>query len=204
MAENIVNYIDEKANKIKGFDLLINFMWRRAFYLIKENFKENEKIMVVDPCAGGGKLLSCMNKSWTGVGYESNYAPFMYAKYMFSQNNYDVNMINQPFEFHFTALDSAELAEFHLAISIPYIDRQINTLYERDKACLEMKNYGYYIINRSIDVLQDGGYGIFAIPKELANSDMFQEEIKCIANKATVLSNEGYENYAIIILKKEQ
>jgi len=201
MAENIVNYIDEKGNKIKGFDLLINFMWRRAFYLVKENFKENEKIMVVDPCAGGGKLLSCMNKSWTGVGYESNYAPFMYAKYMLDQNNFDVNMVNQPFEFHFS---TPALPEFHLAISVPYVDKQIDTTYEKDKTCLQMKNYAYYIMNRSLDVLQDGGYGVFAIPRELMNSDTFQEEIKFIAGKASVLSTEGYENFVIIILKKEQ
>lgn len=201
MVENIVNYIDEKGNKIKNFDLLTNFMWRRAFYVVKENFKENEKIMVIDPCAGGGKLISCMNKDWTGVGYEANYAPFMYAKYMLDQNNYDVSMVNQPFEFHFT---TPALPEFHLVISIPYTDRQINTNYEKDATCLQMKNYAYYIMNKSLDILQDGGYGVFAIPRELMDSDTFQEEIKCIAGKASILSTEGYENYVILILKKEK
>jgi hypothetical protein len=200
MSEKTIQHIDEKANKIKGFDLISNFMWRRAFYLAKENFKKNEKIMVIDGCAGGGKLISCMNKSWSGKAYEPNYAPYMYANYMLDQENFDVNVVNEPFEFHFT---TPSFQEFHFAISIPYIDRQVNICYEMDKDNLKMKNYAYYVISRSLDVVQSGGFGIFAIHKELMDLEYFKDEIKNVAEKSNILSSEGYENYVILILKKK-
>jgi hypothetical protein len=72
-----------------------------------------------------------------------------------------------------------------------------------DKDNLKMKNYAYYVISRSLDVVQSGGFGIFAIPKELMDLEYFKDEIKNIAEKSNILSSEGYENYVILILKKK-
>ncbi len=201
MSEKIVSHIDEKANKIKGFDLLANYIWRRANYLVKTNFKPNEQIMVIDPCAGGGKLISGMQKTYMGKAYEPNYSPFMYAKYMLDQKNFEVDVVNEPFEFHFT---TPALPQFHLAVSIPYTDREINTIFEKDKSLLKMKNYCYYIMYKTIAILQDGGFGVFAIPRELVNIEYFQDEIKMIAEKTTIMSSEGYEDFVILIIKKNR
>ncbi len=195
------DYIDHKASTIKGFDLLSNVMWRRAVYLLKDVISTNEQIMVIDPCAGGGKLLSGMNKKWEGTAYEPNYGPFMYAKYLFEQNNYHVKVINEAFEFH---LQTPRLPEYHLVISIPYTDRKINTSFEHNKECLKMKNYAFYVMNRSVDILQDGGIGVFALPKNMVNREKFGEELDCIVEKAKILSVESYDEYAIVIFQKNK
>lgn len=198
---SVINHRDEKASKIKNFPLLANIMWRRAFYLAKENFKESEKIYVIDPCCGGGSLLYNMDKGWYGKAYEPNYGDFMFADALLDQKNYDVDVINEPFEFHFS---TPFLPEFHIAITIPYTDRQINVSLEQDASCVSMKNYAYYIMNRTLDILQVGGYGVFALPKSIVNSDVFQEEVKCMSNKSTVINSESFEDYAIITIKKEK
>lgn len=195
----IITYTDEKANKIKQFDLLANFMWRRANQLLEKKYLKNEQILVVDPCAGGGKLLSCMNKAWLGKAYEPNYGPFMYAKYFFDQYHYQVNIINEPFEFHFT---STNLPENHLIISVPYTDREINTAYETCNECKKFKNYAYYIMNKSMHALQDGGIGVFALPASLLDKEKFKYEIDCITSKAEIISIEKFNDYAIIVVEK--
>jgi hypothetical protein len=195
-----VNYIDEKANKIKSFDLVSNMMWRRANYLLGEKYKQNEQILVMDPCAGGGKLLSEMSKAYSGKAYEPNYGPFMYAKYLFDQKNYQVDVVNEPFEFHFK---TQNLPEYHLVISFPYTDRQINASYETCKECRQFKNYAYYIMNKSMEVLQDGGFGVFSIPANLMDKEKFKFEIDCITSKANILSIEQCGDYAIIVLVKD-
>jgi hypothetical protein len=197
----IISHTDEKANEIKSFAMIANMMWRRANFLLKNEFKENEKILVIDPCAGGGKLLSEMNKGWEAKAYEPNYGPFMYAKYLFEQNNYEIEMVNMPFEFHFS---STNLPENHLVISFPYTDRDVNRSMETCKECREFKNYAYYIMYKSMDVLQEGGYGVFAVPSNLVDKIKYEYEISCITNKAKVLSIEQYQDYAIIILKKDK
>jgi len=195
-----ISYTDTKANDIKSFDLIANMMWRRANYLLGENFK-NEQILVIDPCAGGGKLLAGMNKAWLGKAYEPNYSPFTYAKHFFSQKHYQVDVINQPFEFHFSV---PSLPENNLIISFPYTDREINASLETCKECRKFKNYAYYIMNKSMDALQDGGFGVFAIPAKLVDKKLFEFEIDCITSKANVLSIESFNDYGIITLQKEK
>lgn len=199
MAET-VPYIDSKANDIESFDLLSNIMWRRANYLLKENFKENEQLLILDPCAGGGKLLSEMDRAHIGKAYEPNYNPYRYAKYFFSQYNYQVDVINQPFEFHFTL---PNLPEFNLVISIPYTDRDLTSM-EICSDCRQFKNYSYYIMNKSMDVLQEGGFGVFAIPGNLMDKEKFKFEIDLLTMKASILSIEQFKDYAIIVLKKDK
>lgn len=197
----IVSHIDTKANDIKSFDLIANMMWRRANHLLSEKFKTNEQILVLDPCAGGGKLLAEMNKAYTGMAYEPNYGPFMYAKYLFDQENYQINVVNEPFEFHFT---TQNLPEYHLIISIPYTDREINASFEDCKDCRQFKNYAYYVMNKSMDALQDGGFGVFAIPAALMDKEKFKFEVDCITAKANIVSVEQYNDYAIIVLQKDK
>jgi len=199
MTEN-VPYIDSKANDVKSFDLISNMMWRRAKFLLNEKFKRNEQILVVDPCAGGGKLLSEMDKSYMGKAYEPNYSPFVYAKSLFSQHDYQVEVVNQPFEFHFTL---PTFPENHLVISIPYTDRDISSI-ESCKNCRQFKNYAYYIMNKSMDILQEGGFGIFAIPTNLMDRKKFEFEVDCLTSKASILSIEEYKEYAIIVLQKDK
>lgn len=200
MEEKITSYKDEKSDKIKEFNLLSNLIWRRINYLCNNNFKQNEKIKVIEPCCGGGKLISAMNKKWKGVAYEPNYAPYMYANYYLEQNDYDVEVTNEPFEYHFTL---PFFEEYHFAVSIPYTNREINTMYESNKDLLKVKNYSYYVMIKSIDVLQKGGFGVFAIPKDMMDTEYYQNEIKMIADKTTIISSEGFENFVILIFKKK-
>jgi hypothetical protein len=197
----VISYTDEKANEIKSFDLIANMMWRRANYLLGNAFKQNEQILVMDPCAGAGKLLSGMNKAYDAKAYEPNYGPFMYGKYFFEQNAFDVDLVNRPFEFHFS---SVTLPEYHLVISFPYTNRDINASMESCKECRQFKNYAYYVMNKSMDVLQDGGFGVFAIPVDLFDKKKFEYEVNCITNKAEILSVEQYQDYAIVVLKKDK
>jgi hypothetical protein len=194
----IVTYIDEKALGIKFFDLIANVMWRRANYLLMES-KDIEQILVLDPCAGGGKLISEMNKSHMGKAYEPNYTKFSYANYFFTQENYNINVVNKPFEFHFTA---PHLAEYDLIISIPYTDRDINATMETCKICRKFKNYAYYIMYRSLDCLEQGGVGVFAIPTKLMDKEKFEYEIDHITSKSKIISIEEFKDYAIIVLQK--
>jgi hypothetical protein len=198
--QEIVSHIDEKANDIKSFDLVANMMWRRANYLVNEKFN-NEQILVLDPCAGGGKLLAEMNKAWIGKAYEPNYGPFMYAKHLFEQKNYQIDVVNEPFEFHFS---NPELPEYNLVISFPYTNREVNASLESCKDCRQFKNYAYYIMNKSMDVLQEGGFGVFAIPTTLMDKEKFKFEIDCITAKANILSIEQYNDCAIIVLQKDK
>jgi hypothetical protein len=196
----IVSYVDEKANDIKSFDLIANMMWRRANYLLNEKFK-NEQISVLDPCAGGGKLLSEMNKTWIGKAYEPNYGPFTYAKYLFDQKNYQIDIVNEPFEFHFS---NTNLPEYNLVISFPYTNREINASMEDCGNCRQFKNYAYYIMNKSMEVLQEGGFGVFAIPTTLMDKEKFKFEIDHITAKANILSIDSYKEYAIIVLQNDK
>jgi len=196
----IVSHIDTKANDIKSFDLIANMMWRRANYLLGDKFK-NEQILVLDPCAGGGKLLAEMDKSYIGKAYEPNYGPFTYARYLFDQKNYQIDVINEPFEFHFS---TTNIPEYNLVISFPYIDRDINASMETCKECRQFKNYAYYVMNKSMEVLQDGGFGVFAVPSSLIDKEKFKYEIDCITAKANIMSIEQYKDYAIIVLQKDK
>ena len=141
-----------------------------------------------------------IDKLYTGKAYEPNYSPFTYAKRLFEQKNYQVDVINQPFEFHFTL---PNLPEYHLAISFPYTDREISSM-ETCSDCRRFKNYCYYIMNKSMDILQDGGFGVFAIPAILMDKKVFEFEIDCITAKANVLSIEQFKDYAIIVLQKDK
>jgi hypothetical protein len=196
-----ISYIDEKANGIKYFDLIANMMWRRANFMLEKTFKQNEQILILDPCAGGGKLLSEMNKAYIGKAYEPNYGPSMFAKYLFDQKHYQVDVINEPFEFHFLGHN---MPENHLVISFPYTDREINASMETCNECRQFKNYAYYVINKSLDTLQDNGIAIFAIPETLMDKEKFKFEIDHITNKSNILSIEKCNDYAIIVLQKEK
>ncbi len=201
MDKTNIEYIDEKAKSVKNFDILANLMWRRAQNLLQNVVKTNEQVLVIDPCAGAGKLLSKMNKLWLGKAYEPDHGQFMYAKYFFDQYDYQVSVINEPFEFHF---QTPALPEYHLAISIPYTDRNINTSFELDKEYLKIKNYVFYVMARAIDILQDGGIGIFAIPSKMVSQEKFESELEHLLGKGRLLDVEGYGELAIVTFKKEK
>lgn len=175
-------------------------MWRRAGKLLATAVGNMESLQVMDPCAGGGKLLIPMGKSCSGVGYEPDYSKIAYARAYFEQNHLQAEFINEPFEAHFTR---PYFPQFHLVISIPYTDKKINSTYEKDPDCLAMKNYAFYVMNRSMDILMKDGYGIFAIPKDLVSAETFADEIDCISKKAEILEIEGLDSYAIISLRKK-
>ena len=59
-------------------------------------------------------------------------------------------------------------------------------------------------MNKSMDALQDGGFGVFAIPAKLVDKKLFEFEIDCITSKANVLSIESFNDYGIITLQKEK
>jgi len=198
MADEVV-YRDPKAEKIDKFSMIANFMWRRAFFVLKDVIDSGVKVRVLDPCAGGGKLLSKSDKGFESVGYESEYVDWYFAHNYMMQKGYDATMINDCFESHFADVNPLG---FHLVISIPYTDREINGKYEIDKKYLEIGNYAFYVMNRSIDVLFDKGIGIFCLPKEYVESEKYQNHMEEIMEKADILTVEIYEKWAILVMKK--
>lgn len=193
-------YIDEKANSINGFDLLSHFLWRRANFLLK-NAPNMQQVDVLDPCAGGGKLLMPANNAYNLVGYEPEYVKFAYLEAALNKKGTNNKAINLPFEEYFS---KPNVPYFELAISIPYTDIQIDSNYEKDPYYLKFKNYAYYAIARSLDTLEEGAFGVFAIPRSLMDEKMFEYEIDCITAKADILSIEGFEDYSILTLKKQK
>lgn len=198
-AEIEVDYHDPKAEQMKDFGMISNFMWRRAKFMLKDIIASNLKVVVLDPCAGGGKLLSKSNKEFEIVGYEPDYKNWFYGEKYLNQNNYQVAFINDCFESHFANFFSPS---FHLVISIPYTDHIINNNLETEASELKNKNYAFYVISRSIDVLLNKGIAVFCIPKEYTQNEKYAKEIKGITNKSNILSIESYKEYAIIVLQK--
>lgn len=194
-----VVYRDPKAEKIEKFGMIANFMWRRAFFILKDVIESGVKVRVLDPCAGGGKLLSKSDKGFVSVGYEPEYVNWYFAHNYLKQKGYDATMINDCFEAHFADVNPLG---FHLVISIPYTDREINGAYEIDKKYLEISNYAFYVISRSIDVLFDKGIGIFCLPKEYVESEKYVSHMESIMEKADILTVEIYEKWAILVMKK--
>lgn len=198
----ITTYTDTKANAVNGFDVLSNAMWRRANYLLAERVGTMEQIDVADPCAGGGKLLSTATKQFNLAGWESDHTKFAYLQAFLRYYGTGHNItFNNDFEEWFT---KPFTPAFELVISIPYTDKVINSTLEREAAYLKFTNYAYYIMCRSMDILVDGGIGIFAIPKSLMDQERFAYEIDMITQKANILSIEGCDEYSIITLKKDK
>lgn len=196
-----VDYIDNKADSIKNFALLSNIMWRRATYLLASKTKGMEEVIVLDPCAGAGKLISDVDKAYKAIAYEPDYAMSVTAKDYLTQNIPNSSVYNSPFEIHFS---SPFIPNIDLVISIPYADRNINSQYEKEEEYLKIKNYALYCIIRSLDIIEDGGFGVFAIPRRLMDKSAFKDEIEMISEKANILSVEGFEDLAIILLQKEK
>ena len=196
-------HIDKKAQTIKYFSILSNFLWRRAYYLSKNIKNGMETINVIDPCMGGGRLLKNIPASWSGVGYESNYAEYKYAEALFNNpERYNVQAKNRPFEFHFS---EPHPPQFDFAISIPYIDRTINANLEKDSFCYTFRSYAYYCMYRSIEILNPGGYLIFALPKDLVTSEAYKEDMEKIsALDVDVKTSESYRDFTIIIIEKNK
>lgn len=198
----ITTYTDAKANAINGFDLLSNFMWRRADYLLQARYETMEQVDVADPCAGGGKLLTQAKKSNNLFGWEADHTTYAYLEAILKDyGTGDNHAFNIAFEEYFT---KESVPMFELVMSIPYTDRTINSTLEKEAEYLKFKNYAYYIICRSMDILVEGGIGIFAIPKTLMDETLFEYEIDQITQKANILSIEGFEEYSIITLKKDK
>ncbi len=194
-------YIDTKAKGIAGFDLIANIMWRRAKFLLDKKFNNLNGLLIIDPCAGGGKLLSSKENSYSALGYEPDYSRFVYLKAMLDELPGPDQAINSPFEFHFSG---PHFPVYHLAISIPYTDRIIDPSLEKDIDCLKCKNYAFYVLNRSLDILVEGGFGIFALPKNMVDKELFSAELEHITEKANIMSIESYGEYAIIVLQKDK
>ena len=194
-----VIYSDPKAESIEKFGMIANFMWRRAFFLLKLVIDSGVKVRVLDPCAGGGKLLSKGDKGFVSFGYEPDYVNWYFAHNYMKQKGYDATVINDCFESHFADVNPLG---FHAVISIPYTDREINGAYEIDKKYLEISNYAFYVMSRSIDVMFESGIGVFCLPKEYVESEKYQTHMQDIMNKASILTVEIYEKWAILVLKK--
>ena len=201
MAEDTVTYRDAKAEGVSKFSMIVNFMWRRAYFMLKDEIASNQKIMVIDPCAGGGKLLSKGDRGFEMTGYEPDYSQWFYGQNYLSQNNYNANFINDCFESHFADTFSPG---FHLAISIPYTDRQINGKYETQSEYLKSGTYASYVMRRSIDILLDGGIGVFCVPKEYVENEKYMDDIAQIMEMADILAVESFEEYAIVVLQKNK
>lgn len=198
----ITTYTDSKANAIKGFDVLSNVMWRRANFLLAERVGSMEQIDVADPCAGGGKLLTQANKTFNLYGWETDHAAYTFLEGILKDYGTGKNhALSVPFEEVFS---KPYMPMFELVMSIPCTDRAINTTLEKESEYLKFTNYAYYIMCRSMDILVDGGIGIFAIPKTLMDQERFSYEIDKITQKANILSIEGCEDYSIITLRKDK
>ncbi len=193
-----VIYRDHKADAIADFDLLSNFIWRRANYLLQGLVKSNEKITVLDPCAGGGRLLSKANKGFDLEAYEPDYESCWYGVPLLNLMGFNSKYNHGCFESHFAG---AFGPSYNLVISIPYTDRQINGKYETNVEYLKIGNYAFYVMSRSMDVLLDNGIGVFCIPKEYQDSK-YTPEISKLLNKAAVISMESYGEYAIVVLQR--
>jgi hypothetical protein len=55
---------------------------------------------------------------------------------------------------------------------------------------------------RSLDCLEQGGVGVFAIPTKLMDKEKFEYEIDHITSKSKIISIEEFKDYAIIVLQK--
>lgn len=195
-----IPYRDPKAESIDGFGMIVNFMWRRAYFMLKQVIESGVKVRVLDPCAGGCKLLSKADKGFHITGYEPDYANWYFGHNYLKQNNYQAEIINDCFESHFV---DAHPFNFHLVISIPYTDHQINAAYDTDLTYLKIADYVFYTMMRSIDVLVDKGVGVFCIPKEYVESEKYVEQVDMVMKKADITSVESYNQYSIIILQKK-
>lgn len=196
--QNYMRYHDEKAIQCPDFRILSQLLWRRAYALVGD--RHNRNVRVIDPCMGGGKLLSGMQPDWIGCGYEKDYSMYENAKALLQNTlDYDVEMFNEPFEYRFSM--SYE-PEFDLAISIPYYDTNINCTLEKDSICQKFENYAYYCMSRAIDVLSNDGYGVFAIPDTVVANPHYQTDRVLVLEKARVLRSEKFNNFAILVLQK--
>jgi len=195
--KNYMRYQDEKAINCPDFRVLAQLLWRRAYALIKDR---NRNVRVLDPCMGGGKLLSGMQPDWQGCGYEKDYSMYKNAKALLQNTlDYDVKMFNEPFEYHFS---TPVEPEYDLVVSIPYYDTNINCILEKDPVCQQFENYAYYCMSRSIDVLSNDGYGVFAIPDTVVGNPHYQTDRVLVLEKARVLRSEKFNNFAILVLQK--
>src|SRR3989304_1296247 len=113
----------------------------------------------------------------------------------------DLSPINEPFGFHFA---NPHYEKFNIAISIPYCDDiNINAKHEKDEDYRKYKNYAYYCISRSLDVLKKDGYLIFALPSSVVLNPAYEKERSKVVEKSKVVSSETYQDFTIIVLKKK-
>lgn len=196
--KQLVEHVDSKADKIKDFKIISQLLWKKACGLMAGKVGN---VVVLDSCMGGGSLLSCLPKDWSAVGYERDYSKFTYAKGLLdSTMGLDVNLTNEPFEFHFT---KPTFPEFDLAITIPDTDAVINAEYEKEEEYLKMKNYVYYCITKCLEVLKDDGYMITAVPNSILENDSYKQEKIFLMKKAKVVKSEKFNTFAILILQKK-
>lgn len=196
-----VEYHDEKAYHNDEFRILYQLLWKRAHDLAAKIEKsDGETISLLDCSMGGGKLLTGMNPEWHATGYEPDYPMYQMATGLL-QNvyQYKVDLINEPFEFHFA---TPNFPQFDLAVSIPYCDRDINCTLEADIDCQLFHSYCYYCMARSVDVLYDDGYAVFAMPKTLIESDSYKEDREKLLERAIVVNSETFNSFVILTLQK--
>ena len=58
------------------------------------------------------------------------------------------------------------------------------------------------LLFRSIDVLSNDGYGVFAIPDTVVGNPHYQTDRVLVLEKARVLRSEKFNNFAILVLQK--
>ncbi len=198
MSDNIsIPYTDEKANAIEDFDTLAKLMWMKVFVLNAES----QNLNIIDSCAGGGKLLSFFPKEYSATGYEENYSKYKYATGLLNDTlSRDVKIINEAFEFHFA---NPNFTIFDIAVSIPYTQKSISGDYEQDKKYTSLKNYAFYCILRSMEIVKHGGYGVFAIPIELINNKNLEYDKNVIFEENSLVSSESFNNFVILTLQRK-
>lgn len=199
MTENTetIPYVDARADKIENFKVLAQLMWNKAYLLLKTG-ESDRSINAVDPCMGGGRLLSMMRQKDEATGYEKDYQLFTHAKAL-EQIQDDFKLVNEPFEFRFA---KPCLPSFDLAICVP-CEQPITSEYERDEECLKFKSYSLYLLARSMDVLYDEGIAVFALPINLLVDGNHLEDRERLLKKANIIVSEKYGNFAIIAAKKK-
>ena len=201
MEKELVDYVDSKAEAIgEDFKMLSQLLWRKATELTRGLTEKHIALNIIEPCMGGGKLLSMMPKSAQATGYEKGFVMFQYAKGLLENTlERDVTLYNEPFEFEFS---EPCFPTFNLAISIPYSDGPINTEYEKDTKCLKFTNYAFYAMARCLDVLYSDCFGVFAIPISLLEDEQFKSDRQLLLKNAKVINSEKYKNFAIIVIQK--
>jgi len=193
-----VDYIDLKAQSIHDFDIISTHIWDIA----KMNCSPNDLVSLLEPCVGGGKLISLAPEKWIIEGYEPDYAMYKMANgMMVTQKRNNAKIHNSDFE---SVCINKNFYTYDLIVSIPYTNKGINPEKEKGIDYLNIKNYGWYVLIRSIDLLTKGGIGIFALPATLLG-DVYSYEKEWVAKKCIILSNDRItekNDYVVLTIKK--